>query len=131
MSWKRNRQHDVAKLFTFTSDQWNALESTFRSIRDRGGVQTMSAFVREILMNGYVITVNVPADARETMKQIRAIGRNINQVAFIANASRSVDEHDIRMILDEQKRIETIVKAFQSQITIDARTVAGEWLSSK
>jgi hypothetical protein len=43
------------------------------------------------LVRGYVPQDRPCADYRELLKELRAIGRNINQIAYVANATGHID----------------------------------------
>ena len=73
---------------------------------------TMSAYVRQII-NGYKPRESPPADYHSMTREIKAIGNNLNQLAFVANATGLIDEaayfENAAQLRDALKRIEKAV----------------------
>lgn len=73
---------------------------------------TMSAYVRQII-NGYKPRESPPADYYSMTREIKAIGNNLNQLTFMANATGLIDEaayfENAAQLRDALKRIEKAV----------------------
>lgn len=73
---------------------------------------TMSAYVRQII-NGYKPRESPPADYFVMKHELCAIGNNLNQLAFVANATGLIDEaayyENVILLRDSLRRIETAV----------------------
>ena len=72
----------------------------------------MSAYVRQII-NGYNPRESPPADYHSMTREIKAIGNNLNQLAFVANATGLIDEaayyENVIQLRDALQRIEKAV----------------------
>ncbi|NBI18786.1 plasmid mobilization relaxosome protein MobC [Neglecta sp. X4] len=72
----------------------------------------MSAYVRQII-NGYKPRESPPADYHSMTREIKAIGNNLNQLAFVANATGLIDEaayyENVIQLRDALQRIEKAV----------------------
>ena len=58
---------------------------------------TASALIRKLIM-GQEIHQRPPAEMPELLRQMSAIGNNINQIAKVANSSKFVRQEDIKEI---------------------------------
>ena len=59
------------------------------------GVQNMSAFVRKMALNGYVLNVDL-APVRELVSLLRRCSNNLNQVAIHVNTYGGLYPNEIR-----------------------------------
>lgn len=59
------------------------------------GVQNMSAFVRKMALNGYVLNVDL-TPVRELVSLLRRCSNNLNQVAIHANTYGGLYPNEIR-----------------------------------
>ena len=67
------------------------------------GTDNLSAYLRKMAIDGYIIQVDTP-DIKEMTRALSAIGRNINQIAKRINAggpAYQADMDEIRERLDE------------------------------
>lgn len=73
---------------------------------------TKSAYVRQLII-GYEPRESPPADYFSMTKELKAIGNNLNQLAFVANATGLIDEaayhENIIVLRDALRRIEKAV----------------------
>lgn len=70
----------------------------------------MSQYIRELILEGETVDVSRLEHRRDIINQIARVGNNINQVAHMANATRSVSEHQIRILLDEMDEIKKLIR---------------------
>ena len=59
------------------------------------GVKNMSAYIRKMALNGYVINVDL-GDVKEVLRLLRINSNNLNQYAKRANETGSIYEADIK-----------------------------------
>lgn len=71
----------------------------------------MEQYLRN-LVAGQRIRAKPPEELPEILRQLSAIGNNINQIAKVANTYKRVSEEDIRSIQEMQKAIWQKVKQF-------------------
>lgn len=57
-------------------------------------IKTFSAYARKMLLNGIIVVPNWE-ELKGIHRQVSGIGNNINQIARIANATRSVYKEDV------------------------------------
>lgn len=73
---------------------------------------TKSAYIRQLL-HGYKPREAPPADYHAMTRELKEIGNNMNQVAFMANATGLIDEagyyENVIQLRDAIKRIEQAV----------------------
>jgi hypothetical protein len=67
------------------------------------------AFIRQsCLEDGQIIIVD-----RDLMKklytEINRLGNNINQIAHVANSSKNISEHEIKMVIEWQRQLQLTV----------------------
>lgn len=67
-----------------------------RDLSEKSGL-TASALIRKLIM-GQEIHQRPPAEMPELLRQMSAIGNNINQIAKVANSSKFVRQEDIKEI---------------------------------
>ena len=69
-----------------------------------------SEYVRQLIMSGGNIDTNKMKDRRDLIEQIARIGNNINQITRLANASKYIDDKNLRMISYYQELIVNLMK---------------------
>lgn len=73
---------------------------------------SMSGYVRQII-NGYTPRESPPTDYFSMTRELKEIGNNLNQVAFVANATGLIDEsayyEEAARLRDSLRRIEKAV----------------------
>ena len=83
-----------------------------RLIRERmeeAGVTNMSAFIRKMAMDGYVIKLDL-TDIKEVSRLLRINSNNINQYAKRANETGNIYFEDIKEIQEQQEKLWEIMK---------------------
>lgn len=71
--------------------------SEYKLIRERmaeAGVQNMSAYMRKMAIDGYVVKLDL-SDIKEAVRLLRYSSNNLNQYAKKANESGSIYRRDI------------------------------------
>ncbi len=82
-------------------------EKEWEKIRKRmseTGYTNISAFIRKMLLNGYLIHVDM-SDVREVLRLLRIESNNINQYAKKANQTGSIYAEDVRDIKEKHEEI--------------------------
>ena len=93
-SRQRNRQFSVYLL----EEEMAILEAK----KDEAGM-TKSEFIRNMILFGaaHERTMFSKADSETLIYELNRIGNNINQIAFRANANRTIDWRDFRSMYDD------------------------------
>ena len=71
----------------------------------------MDPFIRSLIMNTNIKS-RPPNEYARLLRELSAIGNNINQIAYIANASRNINQAKIDKIHELAKKIWTHVREF-------------------
>ena len=66
------------------------------------GVQNMSAYIRKMALNGYIIEMDL-SGVKEMIRLLRINANNLNQYARRANECGSVYSEDIKNLQEQQK----------------------------
>ena len=82
----------------------NSEMAKIRKKMDQTGINTMSAFIRKMAIDGYVVNLDV-SGIQETVRLLRICSNNLNQYARRANEGGSIYQGEIR---DLQIQLETI-----------------------
>ena len=64
----------------------------------------LSAYIRKMVLDGYVINLSLP-EIQEISSMLRRAGNNINQIAKRANETRRVYDTDLQEILRSQHQL--------------------------
>ena len=74
-----------------------------REKMDEAGVTNMSAFIRKMAIDGYVIKLDL-TDIKEVSRLLRINSNNINQYAKRANETGNIYLEDIKEIQEQQEK---------------------------
>lgn len=86
-------------------------EKEYEHLKNQAGTSglTVSALIRKLIM-GQEIRQRPPAEMPELLRQMSAIGNNINQIAKVANSSKFVRQEDIKEIQKMQSDLYRTIK---------------------
>lgn len=82
-------------------------ESDIKKIRqrmDEAGVQNMSAYMRKMAIDGYIVNLDL-ADVKELVRLLRYCSNNLNQYAKKANETDSIYRGDIEDLKHRHERL--------------------------
>ena len=77
---RQKRKRGVPLYVWVSQDEYNAIQRRM----EEAGTQNMSAYIRKMALNGYVLNVDL-APVRELVSLQRRCSNNLNQVAIHAN----------------------------------------------
>ena len=89
------------RLYSWASDKEMTL---IRRKMDQCGIKTVSAYLRKMAIDGYVVHLDV-SDLKEVVRLLRICSNNLNQYARKANEGGSIYLEEIH---DLQKQLEKI-----------------------
>lgn len=75
-----------------------------RSRMELAGIRNMSAYIRKIAMNGFVIQMDI-TDVKEVLRLLKINSNNLNQYAKKANETGSIYKEDIEDLRKSQMDI--------------------------
>ena len=100
-----NRKRNIQVKFYVTAEEKELMEQKMAQLQTK----RIGAYLRKMAIDGYIIQVDT-RDIKEMNKLLSAIGRNINQIAKVANASGYVRKEDIQSIMEMQAALWRAVK---------------------
>ena len=95
-----NRSRTNPVQFYLDDDEQYILDEKFK----RSGMKSKSAFLRKLILYGYVYDVNY-AHLREYNTLLARIGNNLNQIAKRMNATGNVYEADVKEVKELMKQV--------------------------
>ena len=96
----RKRIRNVPIYVWVRQDELEAIQERMASL----GIQNMSAYIRKMALNGYVLHVDL-APVKELVSLLRRCSNNINQVAIQANTYGGVYPEEIRTLQQDYAQL--------------------------
>ena len=87
-----------------------------REKMEEAGIENMSAFIRKMAIDGYVIRLDL-TDVKEVARLMRINANNINQCAKRANESGNIYYGEIKRIQSQQDRLWLMMKAILQRLS--------------
>lgn len=72
----------------------------------------MEPFIRKLIM-GVEVKARPPNEYAQLIREINAIGKNINQIARVSNMARTISQDDIDTVKKNQNEIMRLVKGLK------------------
>ena len=94
------RKRNIRLEFYVTQEEKDAIEARMRLY----GTENLSAFLRKIAIDGYVLKLDLP-ELKELLTLMRYAGNNINQIAYRANSTGRLYQADIDEIKQKQEKL--------------------------
>ena len=95
-----NRKRNIQMKFYVTEDEKRLIDEKMSQLPTR----RYGAYLRKMAIDGYIIYTDT-ADIKAFIKELSAIGRNINQIAKRINAGGPAYQTDMDEIWQLQRRI--------------------------
>ena len=115
MADNRNRKRPIQVKFFVDENELSLIKTKMAQI----GTENMSAYLRKMAIDGYVIKLDIP-QLRELTSQMSRISNSENQIAKRLNTSGNLYETDIEEIKKNQEEIyEGIRKILNSLSQLD------------
>ena len=95
-----NQKRNVHLKSSFTPDEYGVIR---KKMGQYGGTN-LSAYLRKMALDGYVINLSLP-DLQEVSSLLRRAGDDINRIARQADGTNRVSDADLREITENQRRI--------------------------
>ncbi len=86
-----------------------------REHMEEAGIKNMSAFIRKMAIDGYVIRLDL-SDVNEVARLLRINANNINQIAKKANETGNIYYSEIQRIQNQQDQIWMMMKAILQRL---------------
>ena len=104
----RERQHEL-KIYLSKDEQY-VLEQKFKI----SGMKSKSAFIRHLILYGYVYDVNYE-HLREYNTLLSRIGNNLNQISKRINQTGNVYESDVKEVKELMNQVWQLQKSMLSR----------------
>ena len=72
--------------------------------KEHAGIENMSAYIRKMVIDGYVVKLDMP-ELRELTLRMKSISNSENQIAKRVNSTGNIYETDIEEIKKNQEEI--------------------------
>lgn len=97
-----NRDRGVKLNFWVTPEEKTLIQSQM----NQAGVKNMSAYLRKIAIDGYVVRLDVP-ELRELLTNVRRAGGNLNQLTKRVNETGRFYEADMEDLRQTYEKLQT------------------------
>lgn len=94
----KKRTHDIPIMFWVTEQERELIQSRMAQV----GTTNMSAYLRKIAIDGYILKLDMP-EIKEMISLLRRSSNNINQIAKRVNGTGRMYDTDVKEILDNQE----------------------------
>ena len=95
-----NRKREIMLRFRVTPEERSMIENRMKQL----GTTNMTAYLRKIAIDGYVVKLDLP-ELREMVSLLRRTSNNVNQIARRANETGRVYDADIECVVENQERL--------------------------
>lgn len=113
---QQNRTRNVQLILRVTPQEYEHIKKKMVLI----GTNNFNAYARKMLIDGYVIEVDL-SKFHELAGEVNKIGVNINQIARIANETRSISQGQIDRLQQEVEQIWQLLKLSLSELQSASR----------
>lgn len=96
----KKRKHDIPIMFWVTEQERDLIEQRMAQI----GTTNMSAYLRKIAIDGYVLKIDLP-ELKEMISLMRRSSNNLNQIAKRVNESGLIYNTDIEYLREKQEQL--------------------------
>jgi hypothetical protein len=92
------------------------MESWSQRKMEEAGIKNMSAYIRKMAIDGYVIKLDL-SDVKEVSRLLRINANNMNQYAKRANENGSIYLEDIKVIKAQQEELWELMKKILQRLS--------------
>ena len=96
----RNRKRPIQVKF-FVDEKEQAL---IKKKMEQAGIENMSAYIRKMVIDGYIVKLDMP-ELRQLTSKMKRISNSENQIAKQLNTTGNIYEADIEEIKKNQEEI--------------------------
>ena len=96
----KKRKHDIPIMFWVTEHDRGLIEQRMAQI----GTTNMSAYLRKIAIDGYVLKLDLP-ELKEMISLLRRSSNNLNQIAKRVNETGRIYDTDIEYLRANQEQL--------------------------
>ena len=96
----KKRKHNIPIMFWVTEQERDLIKQRMAQI----GTVNMSAYLRKIAIDGYVLKLDLP-ELKEMISLLRRSSNNLNQIAKRVNETSRIYEADMECLRENQERL--------------------------
>ena len=96
----KKRKHNIPIMFWVTEQERDLIEQRMAQV----GTVNMSAYLRKIAIDGYVLKLDLP-ELKEIVSLLRRSSNNLNQIAKRVNETSRIYEADMECLRENQERL--------------------------
>ena len=96
----KKRKHNIPIMFWVTEQERDLIEQRMAQI----GTVNMSAYLRKIAIDGYVLKLDLP-ELKEMISLLRRSSNNLNQIARRVNETGRIYDADMECLRENQERL--------------------------
>ena len=97
-----NRDRGKNIMFWVTESEYNMIQEKMKL----AGAENMSAYLRKMAIDGYVVRLDIP-ELRDMLTNLHRAGVNLNQLTKRVNETGRFYEADLEDLLQSQERLQT------------------------
>lgn len=97
MADNRNRKRPIQVKFFVDEEELGMIKTKM----EQAGIENMSAYIRKMVIDGYVVKLDMP-ELRELTLKMKSISNSENQIAKRVNSTGNIYEADIEEIKKNQ-----------------------------
>lgn len=108
----KHRDRDVNINFWVTSEERDFIEAKMK----KAGVKNMSAYLRKVAIDGYVVRLEVP-ELRDLISLLRRSGNNLNQLSKRVHETSRIYDADLEDLRQSQNQLQELAEALVRKLT--------------
>ena len=105
------KQRDITVKFRATPEEYGLIQAK----AELAGFGNLSAYIRKISIDGYVIKLELP-ELREVISLLRRTSANLNQIAKRVNATGRLYDADVQDIRQTQGQVWTALNGILAKL---------------
>lgn len=108
----KRRERGVKVNFWVTPEELDLIKSKM----EKAQVKNMSAYLRKLAIDGYIVRLDVP-ELREIITNARRAGANLNQLTKRVNETGRLYEADLEDLRQSQERLITETESLMEKLS--------------
>ena len=108
----QHRDRDVKINFWVTPEELDLIKAKM----EKAQVENMSAYLRKLAIDGYIVRLDVP-ELREIITNARRAGANLNQLTKRVHETGRLYEADLEDLRKSQERLITETESLMDKLT--------------
>ena len=107
----KKRKRNIQVKFYVDEEELNLINERFKA----ANVSNRGAYLRKMAIDGFVVNIDT-SDIKQLVKEVNAIGRNVNQAVALMNRNGAIGYSDSMMVKAQVDNIWQLLKSTLSNI---------------